>query len=1068
MKAVCAMIVINDDFFASADGLTLAFWTKKDVIWTIDLPVIAMAYLPKLDQIVACVKNSRQLHFIYLRYPYTVRVHPLHFTDRDVQSMHFYESTSTLVCAGHGVLFTRVVVPPYFKNTQPVPETLQFERIGEYYRSEHFEAGGIPFISRSSGVVIACVGNKIFVHMPNGVLVQKLTGLDIDGSITSVSYHQPGNSLVIGDDTGCLNVLKFVTPNPFVPGAAPDSGKIVKKLKISDDRIIVGEIIDRNFLIGVDNGHQMYIYSLKDDTKITSYACPIRAVTGQMMSKYLILFSTTSMVGYDCSIFTRHWTDMEYNAIQLQRCKSASKPARIIAFLTNRSVNAYSPKLATQIWGFMSTTSARDIQTFGLTRDALIDGKKYELIQADDIGFASLDQGYFAIMNFDHIQQTSETFSNVFMSTFRGFEIGWVPTESIKLQILDRFVSVIRIESKEYPNCICCILQNGNCIVISMQTKKVISQFSCGVTGVICATYSFSNRLLVVSALDKLQTFNITTKSVVQSIEGCYFTSLLLIDKDTLVCGAANGAVEVRSLRTFRLLGNSKTFNTFHTDHGHRYPLESYYQDTRVLYDVPFAVKALDYCECRDALLSLSVGGEIFVWNRSAFPLAHIACPFKLFSACFLNGEGTILVSAFRGLFSIDWSLMFEKQFLPVSTVFDDFDLREGNEDNAKSKPAVIRRQESSLSLTHEVEHEDKPDNTFLSEFTDLVVDVEVLPKRFFAPIRPGEIEEEPKVIKRAPDMDELLKKSQPKQKKDADFEFILQRKRSPKVSRGGTARASKQKKKKEPKEPTEKPKKTSSRRSSKKFAQTTPVKVKPIPAVDDVKVDFSKHESSAAVSEQNEEVDKKLAKALLSQSSPAWKHAIRDDLMKETGFSLESQQPMSARARMTTSFETSDTHELDNPPIEDAGFPVREPEPEPEPVPEQEQEPEPVVTRDSFFQTESQVVTMTVREPQTQQKSARRKRPRGLAVKFRPEDRVITVDDAMFTNYRIDGFKSPFGGFVFNRGDQAVLARSANAPVVRIRTIPRNSTQAKPAPKPVLVRPPSYPVYYSHMNNTC
>ena len=1136
LKPVCSLIMINEDLFASSDGLTLAFWSRRDVIWTIDLPVVAMAYLPRLNQVVACVKNSKQLHFVYLHFPYTIRVHPLHFTDREVTSMEFYEGTSTLVCTGQGVMFTRVVVPAYFKDTEPVPETLQFERIGEFYRDERFDSGGVPFIVRSPSVVIVCLANKLFVHMPNGVLVQQLSRLDIDGSISCVSYNQSGNCLVIGDDTGCLSVLKFITPNPFVPGAAPDAGRIVKKLKMSEDKMIVGEIIDRNFLVGVDYGHKFYIYSLKDENCITTGLCPIPAVTGWMMGNYLVLFSSLAMVCYDCSIFTKHWTDMDFNALRLQRCQSASKPAKIIAYLTNRSVNAFSPKFGTQLWGFMSSTSARDIQSFGFTRDALIDGKKYELIQADDVGFASLDQGYFAIFNFDQKNSVNQPYSNAFLSTMPGFDIGWVPTEVIKLQVLDRFMSVFRIETREYPKCICGVLQNGNCVVFSITEKKYIGMFSCELTNVICATFSFSNKLLIVSALNKLQTFDISTKKVVQSMDSCVFTSLLLIDKDTLICGAANGGVEVRSLRTFRLLGNSKTFNTFHTDHGHRFPLDSYYQDTRSLYDVPFAVKALDYCQCRDVILSLSVSGEIFVWNKTAFPLVHIDCPFKVSAACFLNGEGTILISAFKGLFSIAWNLMFEKQFLPVSTIFDDFDLREGNAKDTKSRPAVIRRPDSSLSVDNESvkshSEDDDEGSTCIDDFTDLIVDLDPLPKRHWAPLRPNEIEEEPKVIKRAPDLDEVMKRSQPKEtKKDFDFDFIIHQKKTSK-GKSAAAKIPKQKKKKAPKAPPGEPTRRARQSAQKKFSKTTPVKSIPITPSED-KPDFAKSsadplhagtetgidsshtfsfntdktdtfsfntnkadafsfntdktdtfsfntdkadafsfntdktdteakEKGSELSEQSDfnfDFNRKLGKAAFSQSSPHWKSGLKPGLdisMAMTNYQFGTTQDGTVSARVASTTTTASDFLASS---EQSTSITASP-----------REPEPVLHVDSFFQTESpvQLTSSTVREPPEPKSTTQPRHTRGRAVMARREDRVVTIDDAMFTNYRIDGFKRPFGGFVFQSGEQPVLARSANAPVIRVKTLPRTSRRAKAPPKPAIVQPPSYTVYYSRMNNTC
>ena len=69
-----------------------------------------------------------------------------------------------------------------------------------------------------------------------------------------------------------------------------------------------------------------------------------------------------------------------------------------------------------------------------------------------------------------------------------------------------------------------------------------------------------------------------------------------------------------------------------------------------------------------------------------------------------------------------------------------------------------------------------------------------------------------------------------------------------------------------------------------------------------------------------------------------------------------------------------------------------------------------------------------------------------------------------MFTSYRIDGFRQPFGGFVFANADQPVLAKSINAPVMRLSTMPKIQTNnTKTHARPVLVKPPSYAMSYQH-----
>jgi hypothetical protein len=56
-------------------------------------------------------------------------------------------------------------------------------------------------------------------------------------------------------------------------------------------------------------------------------------------------------------------------------------------------------------------------------------------------------------------------------------------------------------------------------------------------------------------------------------------------------------------------------------------------------------------------------------------------------------------------------------------------------------------------------------------------------------------------------------------------------------------------------------------------------------------------------------------------------------------------------------------------------------------------------------------------------------------------------VDDSMFTSYRIDRFPQPFGGFVFAGAEQKLIGKAADAPVVRVKRMPKEDAQARTAP---------------------
>lgn len=252
--------------------------------------------------------------------------------------------------------------------------------------------------------------------------------------------------------------------------------------------------------------------------------------------------------------------------------------------------------------------------------------------------------------------------------------------------------------------------------------------------------------MLVVSAVNSLTVIEITTQKIVNSIKNCIYTALFLLDDDLIACGGGNGTVEIRSLLTLTMIANGQTYNTFHTDQGHRYPLDLTYPDTQALYTIPFAVKGFDYCTMRNCFLSVSVGGEVFLWNRSAVPLAHINISFGVTAASFFNGNGSILISAFEKLYIIDWREFFENSFLPIGTMMDDFDLRTEathivGDDSNKPAPIILDQKTEKIN-----EHADEIDISEIKYvnpiFENLVVDIIDFPKRHFAPPRPDEIEE--------------------------------------------------------------------------------------------------------------------------------------------------------------------------------------------------------------------------------------------------------------------------------------------------------------------------------------
>jgi hypothetical protein len=206
---------------------------------TLSLGVISMVYLSRLNQIAAYVKGSHQLHFIWLTSPYPVRVHPLYFSDRVITSMSFHERTQTLVYAGAGLFFSRVVIPKHFKDVDPLPETIQFQRISESHLNFAFEVWNPPALVEKTGDVIVNLHAQICVHKIDGTLMR--TVADISQSpLSCVSFNEAENLLAVGDCSGSL----YIVGSP-------------KCHRISDTKLLSCHLCDRDFVVAVDSSQSV-------------------------------------------------------------------------------------------------------------------------------------------------------------------------------------------------------------------------------------------------------------------------------------------------------------------------------------------------------------------------------------------------------------------------------------------------------------------------------------------------------------------------------------------------------------------------------------------------------------------------------------------------------------------------------------------------------------------------------------------------------------------------------------------------------------------------------------------
>ena len=112
-KRFTAFTIINDSLFCSSDGFNTYFWNENGLIKTIELGAIALHYIKPLNHVIASIKNSTHLHFIWIHDNYSIIVHPLSFSIRTITSLYYFPNSETLITAGQGLTFSKMKIPHF-------------------------------------------------------------------------------------------------------------------------------------------------------------------------------------------------------------------------------------------------------------------------------------------------------------------------------------------------------------------------------------------------------------------------------------------------------------------------------------------------------------------------------------------------------------------------------------------------------------------------------------------------------------------------------------------------------------------------------------------------------------------------------------------------------------------------------------------------------------------------------------------------------------------------------------------------------------------------------------------
>ena len=768
-KAFCQ---IDQSTFAHSDGRHVIIWTPTATIAKHNLKAIGLHYIKSMNFIVATVQKKEELFFISLRSPYTVIKNKQLFSNKVITVIHYFEKSKVLVTAGQGLMFTKVKVPKMF-NESPNPYKLAFEKITEIYDDMLFVNMNSPVFIDSKEVVAVYSDSSVKFHLLDGTCIQSFENITI-APITCISYYAQKNWLLAGDAEGRVSILHFQSSRPFSYGAVRESGNLIDSYRPDISHLLFAEVFENDFLVTIGLNRQISLFSISAEKTIQIHRTNLIPQTVYFAKPYLMIFSTKEISSFYINLFTQNFAYLSGDCVSIKRCPSSKNAARLLCHTIDSIVSVISPKTAKILFGVRALKYQYDIQNVVYPRDVIYDGISTTNINNQEGIFFRMGPENLLSIEFNPIQNMIYDPQDIFTST-TFMDTRYLKYNNSNTPNKVPYVSFLMIDTNKYPSCLIGVCRSGICYIFSAQTFEQMERFELGFGFILCAAFSTVNKKMIFSCLDHLILYDLDQQNIVSDIPHTFYRSLFVISGRTLACGGVNGALEIRSLPDLEVEASSESLEVYHSEHGHRQNLTGKLNNYDIVMDVKHSITSIDYCSPRNSLLTFSPNGEIFVWTIDAFPVCHINIDLKPTAACFLNGHGTVLLSAQRTLYTIDWKNIFNEKADVEKNELDDFDLRNENFNMARfteekfdrgtRMDTLMKMQQTPKSKFRKVQ-EDKSTASSISEankqlstvspfrtikvfddtdhtFEDLIVEEDPLPKRhFFIPklVPPEEI----------------------------------------------------------------------------------------------------------------------------------------------------------------------------------------------------------------------------------------------------------------------------------------------------------------------------------------
>ena len=728
---------IEQNRFVSSDGTTVTIWTPDKIIQQISLPALSLAYIPEFNQIVSFCSKSTHLHFIRNKEPYAVTVHNTPFSNKIITEMIYFEKQRILISSGQGIMITKFNMPFYILDTVPQPNILVFEKINEIYTDEIFTPIRKPVPIREHEQFLVWFDRSIVVHDLNGNKIKEIPNITTS-PITFCSFYCDPDFLCISDDGGTVSVLQYDSTSVNIPS----------KFSITKSTTIFASLLDKNFFITVSLDNLLTLYCIATMHVIDTIHLDLPPQFVYLYDDVLIIQSNMTLMAYKVTIFTKTFSSTITNAINLQKYYSTTNEPRLTAFCENGLTLVIDSKDGTRNFGVESNICSSRVDFSLLNTNVMVDGEAFVKTNAKE-SFAFVFQDYKCFV-VERGNERSIPMKKLMNPTFE-FDINDFSGDVIDME-KNKIVTIVRTKENE----IMALEKTGHFHFYNTNENKdnglVFSQIKDVITAVTC----FSLKLVIISRYKKLSVFDIQQRRIVSEVPAPSFTSLMMLNEDTIICGGIDGSIEKRSVPQFVIESKSKTKKNASAEFG--------FSDGKIseIFNIKTAVIKLDYSRTRKCVLSLTNDGVISLFNTDCDVVARMCFPFMIHSACFLDGFGSIALSAFKIIFKIDWRDLFVWPIEAGETQLDDFDLRVKDKPKEERKINNITLTDAEISRVNK-KYLHKRENVPLNErgraprkkkelepveadvFEDLVVEEEELKTKYFVQSRMWDFDYKPK-----------------------------------------------------------------------------------------------------------------------------------------------------------------------------------------------------------------------------------------------------------------------------------------------------------------------------------